>query len=134
MIATHFPFVAVPSDSYWYITFHRSLQKDPGISGESACELVFLGRCDVTETAIQDMEHTLLLVTPIKPSGEKRTRLQVVTYLMRNVTVPFLQTECRNCSGKCSISAWSPMTAENYACSYLLTRPVEQLLKLPKIW
>ena len=79
------------------------------------------------------MERALLPVVPIKPSGDKRARLQVVAPLIRNGTVLFPRHGCEDLLGQIFDLGVSSHDDECDSCVYLLTGFMNQGLELPKV-
>ena len=117
-----------------HATFHQFLQKVRNMPGElGGANLFFVEDVAYQKAAIQEMERALLPVVPIRPSGDKRARLQVVAPLIRNGTVLFPRTGCEELLGQIFNLGVESHDDLNDAAVYMLTGLMQQGLELPKI-
>lgn len=78
-----------------HVNFHEFLKKVRSTPGElGGANLFFVEDVAYQKAAIQEMQRAMLPMTPMKPQGDKRARLQVVAPLIRNGTVMFPRTGC----------------------------------------
>jgi phage terminase large subunit-like protein len=90
-----------PNPYNQHVTFHRFLQKVRNIPGElGGANLFFVEDVAYQKAAIQEMERALLPVTPMRPTADKRSRLQTVAPLIKNGTVLFPRTGCEELLGQ----------------------------------
>lgn len=117
-----------------HVTFHQFLQKVRNMPGElGGANLFFVEDVAYQKAAIQEMERALLPVTAIKPSGDKRARLQVVAPLIRNGTVLFPRTGCEELLGQIFNLGVESHDDIVDSAVYMLTGLMQQGLELPKI-
>jgi phage terminase large subunit-like protein len=84
------------------------------------------------KAAIQEMERALLPVVPMKPTTDKRSRLQVAAPYIKNGTVLFPRSGCEELLGQVfNLGVESDDLCD--ALVWLLQGLVSQGLELPKI-
>ncbi len=117
-----------------HVTFHQFLTKVRNMPGElGGANLFFVEDVAYQKAAIQEMERALLPVVPIKPSGDKRARLQVVAPLIRNGTVLFPRHGCEELLGQMFDLGVASHDDIVDSAVYMLTGFMQQGLELPKI-
>jgi phage terminase large subunit-like protein len=84
-----------------HVTFHDFMQKVRDIPGElKGANLFFVEDIAYQKAAIQEMERMMLPVVPMKPTTDKRSRLQVVASYIKNGTVLFPRSGCEELLGQ----------------------------------
>jgi phage terminase large subunit-like protein len=84
-----------------HVTFHDFMQKVRDIPGElKGANLFFVEDIAYQKAAIQEMERMMLPVVPMKPTTDKRSRLQVVAPYIKNGTVLFPRSGCEELLGQ----------------------------------
>jgi phage terminase large subunit-like protein len=85
------PKIFIRADPYnEHVTFHNFMQRVRNIPGEvGGANLFFVEDVGYQKAAIQEMERAMLPVVPIRPTTDKRSRLQVVAPYIKNGTVLF---------------------------------------------
>jgi phage terminase large subunit-like protein len=84
-----------------HATFHNFLLKVRNIPGElGGANLFFVEDVAYQKAAIQEMERALLPVVPMRPTSDKRSRLQTVAPLIKNGTVLFPRAGCEELLGQ----------------------------------
>lgn len=76
--------------------FHTTLEtfrKMPNLGGS---HIFYVEDVGYQKAAIQEMQRALLAVTPIRPTADKRSRLQVAATYIKNGTVRFPRTGCED--------------------------------------
>jgi predicted phage terminase large subunit-like protein len=117
-----------------HATFHNFLQHVRNIPAElKGANLFFVEDVGYQKAAIQEMERSLLPVVPMKPTTDKRSRLQVVAPYIKNGTVLFPRSGCEQLLGQIfnlGVEAHDDLCD---ALVWLLQGLVQQGLDLPKI-
>ena len=84
-----------------HVTFHEFLKKVGSMPAElGGANIFFVEDVAYQKAAIQEMERALLPVVPMKPTTDKRSRLQVVAPYIKNGTVLFPRTGCEELLGQ----------------------------------
>lgn len=84
-----------------HVTFHEFLKHVRTIPGElKGANLFFVEDVQYQKAAIQEMERLMLAVTPMRPTTDKRSRLQVIAPYIKNGTVLFPRTGCEQLLGQ----------------------------------
>lgn len=90
-----------PNPHNEHVTFHNFLIKVRNIPVElGGANLFFVEDVAYQKAAIQEMERALLPVVPMRPTSDKRSRLQTVSPLIKNGTVLFPRTGCEELLGQ----------------------------------
>lgn len=90
-----------PNPYNQHVTFHNFLQHVRNIPGElKGANLFFVEDVGYQKAAIQEMERALLPVVPMRPTTDKRSRLQVVAPYIKNGTVLFPRNGCEELLGQ----------------------------------
>ena len=77
------------------MVFHDFLQHVRNIPGElKGVNVFFVEDVGYQKAAIQEMERAMLPVTAMKPTTDKRSRVQVIAPYIRNGTVLFPRSGC----------------------------------------
>lgn|ERR1035437_4576872 len=85
----------MPNPSNSRVTFHEFLHYVRGIpSQRKGASIFFVGDVGYQKAAIQEMGRAMLPVVPMKPTTDKRSRLQVCAPYIKNGTVLFPRTGC----------------------------------------
>ena len=117
-----------------HVTFHNFLQHVRNIPGElKGANLFFVEDVGYQKAAIQEMERAMLPVVPMRPTIDKRSRLQVVAPYIKNGTVLFPRTGCEQLLGQIFNLG---VESHDDLCDglvWLLQGLVAQGLELPKI-
>jgi phage terminase large subunit-like protein len=117
-----------------HVLFHNFLLKVRSIPGElGGANLFFVEDVAYQKAAIQEMERALLPVIPMRPTTDKRSRLQTVAPLIRNGTVLFPRTGCEELLGQVFNLGVESHDDLCDGLTTLLQGLVEQGLELPKI-
>jgi phage terminase large subunit-like protein len=117
-----------------HVLFHNFLLKVRSIPGElGGANLFFVEDVAYQKAAIQEMERALLPVIPMRPTTDKRSRLQTVAPLIRNGTVLFPRTGCEELLGQVFNLGVESHDDLCDGLTTLLLGLVEQGLELPKI-
>jgi len=83
------------------VTFHEFLNYVRGVPVErKGAHLFFVEDVAYQKAAIQEMERAMLPVIPMKPTTDKRSRLQVVAPYIKNGTVLFPRSGCEELLGQ----------------------------------
>ena len=78
-----------------HVVFHDFLQHVRNIPGElKGVNVFFVEDVGYQKAAIQEMERAMLPVTAMKPTTDKRSRVQVIAPYIRNGTVLFPRSGC----------------------------------------
>lgn len=78
-----------------HVTFHEFMQYVRNIPGNfGGAHIFYVEDVGYQKAAIQEMERALLAVIAMKPTTDKRSRLQVVAQYIKNGTVVFPRTGC----------------------------------------
>jgi hypothetical protein len=117
-----------------HVTFHDSLRYVRGIPGElGGANIFFVKDVGYLKAAIQEMERALLPVVPMRPTTDKRSRLQTVAPLIKNGTVLFPRIGCEELLGQIFNLG---VESHDDLCDGLTTLQqglMDQGLELPKI-
>lgn len=90
-----------PNPSNERVTFHNFLQYVRKLPGElKGANIFFVEDVAYQKAAIQEMERMMLPVVPMKPTTDKRSRLQVVAPYIKNGTVLFPRSGCEQLLGQ----------------------------------
>jgi phage terminase large subunit-like protein len=117
-----------------HVTFHDFLKYVRGIPGErGGANIFFVEDVGYQKAAIQEMERALLPVVPMRPTTDKRSRLQTVAPLIKNGTVLFPRTGCEELLGQVFNLGVESHDDLCDALVWLLQGLSEQGLELPKI-
>jgi phage terminase large subunit-like protein len=117
-----------------HVTFHDFLQRVRAIPGElKGANLFFVEDVGYQKAAIQEMERAMLPVIPMKPTTDKRSRLQVVAPYIKNGTVLFPRSGCEQLLGQIFNLGVESHDDLCDALVWLLHGLVSQGLDLPKI-
>jgi phage terminase large subunit-like protein len=93
-----------------HVTFHEYM-KHVRARRAGRANIIFVEDVAYQKAAIQGMERALLPVVPMKPTHDKRSRLQVIAPYIRNGTVLFPRGADASSSWRNSlVSAWSRTT------------------------
>ncbi len=123
-----------PNPYNQHVTFHQFLTKVRNIPGElGGANLFFVEDVAYQKAAIQEMERALLPVIPMRPTTDKRSRLQTVAPLIRNGTVLFPRTGCEELLGQIFNLGVESHDDLNDGLTTLLQGFMDQGLELPKI-
>jgi predicted phage terminase large subunit-like protein len=83
------------------VTFHEFMQYVRAVpSQRKGAHLFFVEDVAYQKAAIQEMERAMLPVIPMKPTTDKRSRLQVVAPYIKNGTVLFPRSGCEELLGQ----------------------------------
>jgi phage terminase large subunit-like protein len=117
-----------------HVTFHNFLLKVREIPGElKGANLFFVEDVAYQKAAIQEMERAMLPVVAMKPTTDKRSRLQVVAPYIKNGTVLFPRTGCEQLLGQIFNLGVESHDDLCDGLTTLLQGLVQQGLELPKI-
>jgi len=117
-----------------HVTFHDFLKKVRSIPGESGgANIFFVEDVAYQKAAIQEMERAMLPVVPMKPTTDKRSRLQVVAPYIKNGTVLFPRSGCEELLGQIFNLGVESHDDLNDGLVWLIQGLVNQGLELPKI-
>jgi phage terminase large subunit-like protein len=117
-----------------HVTFHDFLVKVRNIPAElGGANLFFVEDVAYQKAAIQEMERALLPVVPMRPTTDKRSRLQTVAPLIKNGTVLFPRTGCEELLGQIFNLGVESHDDLCDGLTTLLQGLVNQGLELPKI-
>ena len=73
-----------------HVNFHETMKHVRGIPSErGGANIFFVEDIGYQKAAVQEMERAMLPVIPMKPTTDKRSRLQVVAPYIKNGTVLF---------------------------------------------
>jgi phage terminase large subunit-like protein len=129
------PKIFIRPDPYnEHVTFHNFMQKVRNIPGElGGANIFFVEDVGYQKAAIQEMERAMLPVVPIRPTTDKRSRLQVVAPYIKNGTVLFPRSGCEQLLGQIFNLGVESHDDLCDGLTTLLQGLVEQGLELPKI-
>jgi phage terminase large subunit-like protein len=117
-----------------HVTFHDFLKTVRAIPGElGGANIFFVEDVAYQKAAIQEMERAMLPVVPMKPTTDKRSRLQVVAPYIKNGTVLFSRTGCEELLGQIFNLGVESHDDLCDALVWLIQGLVQQGLELPKI-
>jgi phage terminase large subunit-like protein len=117
-----------------HVTFHEFLKKVRSIPGEmGGANIFFVEDVAYQKAAIQEMERAMLPVVPMKPTTDKRSRLQVVAPYIKNGTVLFPRSGCEELLGQIFNLGVESHDDLCDALVWLIQGLVNQGLELPKI-
>jgi len=117
-----------------HVNFHETMKHVRSIPGErGGANIFFVEDIGYQKAAVQEMERALLPVVPMKPTTDKRSRLQVVAPYIKNGTVLFPRAGCEQLLGQVfnlGVEAHDDLVD---ALVWLIQGLVGQGLDLPKI-
>ena len=117
-----------------HVTFHDTMKRVRAIPGElKGANLFFVEDVGYQKAAIQEMERAMLPVIPMKPTADKRSRLQVIAPYIKNGTVLFPRSGCEQLLAQMfnlGVEAHDDLCD---ALVWLVQGLVDQGLELPKI-
>jgi phage terminase large subunit-like protein len=117
-----------------HVVFHDFLQYVRNIPGElKGANVFFVEDVGYQKAAIQEMERAMLPVTPMKPTTDKRSRLQVIAPYIKNGTVLFPRSGCEELLGQLFNLGVESHDDLVDALVWLVQGLVDQGLELPKI-
>ena len=129
------PRVFILPDPYnEHVTFHDFIKRERNIPGErKGAHLFFVEDVGYQKAAIQEMERSMLPVVAMRPTTDKRSRLQVVAPYIKNGTVLFPRSGCEQLLGQIFNLGVESHDDLCDGLTTLLNGLVEQGLELPKI-
>jgi phage terminase large subunit-like protein len=117
-----------------HVTFHDFMVYLRNVPGErKGSHIFFVEDVAYQKAAIQEMERMMLPVVPMRPTTDKRSRLQVVAPLIKNGTVLFPRTGCEQLLGQIFNLGVESHDDLCDGLTTLLQGLIEQGLELPKI-
>jgi phage terminase large subunit-like protein len=117
-----------------HVTFHNFMQRVRNIPGElKGANIFFVEDVAYQKAAIQEMERMMLPVVPMKPTTDKRSRLQVIAPYIKNGTVQFPRTGCEQLLGQVFNIGVESHDDLCDGLTTLIQGLVQQGLELPKI-
>jgi phage terminase large subunit-like protein len=117
-----------------HVNFHETMKHVRGIPGErGGANIFFVEDIGYQKAAVQEMERAMLPVVPMKPTTDKRSRLQVVAPYIKNGTVLFPRVGCEELLGQIFNLGVESHDDLCDALVWLIQGLVEQGLELPKI-
>lgn len=117
-----------------HVTFHDFLKRVRAMPGElGGANIFFVEDVAYQKAAIQEMERAMLPVVPMKPTTDKRSRLQVVAPYIKNGTVLFPRSGCEELLGQIFNLGVESHDDLCDALVWLIHGLVNQGLELPKI-
>jgi phage terminase large subunit-like protein len=117
-----------------HVTFHDFMKRERNIPGErKGAHLFFVEDIGYQKAAVQEMERAMLPVVPMRPTTDKRSRLQVVAPYIKNGTVLFPRTGCEELLGQIFNLGVESHDDLCDGLTTLLQGLVSQGLELPKI-
>jgi phage terminase large subunit-like protein len=123
-----------PNPYNTHVTFHDFLKYVRAIPGErGGANIFFVEDVAYQKAAIQEMERALLPVVPMRPTTDKRSRLQTVAPLIKNGTVLFPRTGCEELLGQIFNLGVESHDDLCDGLTTLLLGLIQQGLELPKI-
>jgi phage terminase large subunit-like protein len=129
------PKIFIRPDPYnEHVTFHNFMQRVRNIPGElGGANIFFVEDVGYQKAAIQEMERAMLPVVAMKPTTDKRSRLQVVAPYIKNGTVLFPRSGCEQLLGQIFNLGVESHDDLVDAAVWLIQGFVDQGLELPKI-
>ena len=129
------PKIYVRANSYnEHVNFHETMKHVRSIPGQrGGANIFFVEDIGYQKAAVQEMERALLPVVPMKPTTDKRSRLQVVAPYIKNGTVLFPRAGCEELLGQVFNLGVESHDDLVDALVWLIQGLVEQGLDLPKI-
>jgi predicted phage terminase large subunit-like protein len=125
---------ALPNPFNEHVTFHETIKHVRAIPGErGGASLFFVEDVGYQKAAIQEMERAMLPVIPMKPTTDKRSRLQVVATYIKNGTVLFPRVGCEQLLGQIFNLGVDSHDDLCDSMVWLIQGLVNQGLELPKI-
>lgn len=117
------------------VTFHQFLLYVRNVPVErKGAHLFFVEDVAYQKAAIQEMERSMLPVIPMKPTIDKRSRLQVVAPYIKNGTVLFPRSGCEQLLGQIFNFGVESHDDLMDGLTTLLQGLVNQGIELPKIY
>jgi phage terminase large subunit-like protein len=117
-----------------HVTFHEFIKRERNIPGErKGAHIFFVEDIGYQKAAIQEMERAMLPVVPMKPTTDRRSRLQVVAPYIKNGTVLFPRSGCEQLLGQIFNLGVESHDDLCDGLTTLLQGLVQQGLELPKI-
>ena len=84
-----------------HVNFHETMKHVRAIPGQrGGANIFFVEDIGYQKAALQEMERALLPVVPMRPTTDKRSRLQVVAPYIKNGTVLFPRAGCEELLGQ----------------------------------
>jgi phage terminase large subunit-like protein len=124
----------LPNPFNEHVVFHDFMKYVRAIPGErKGAHIFFVEDVGYQKAAIQEMERMMLPVVPIRPTTDKRSRLQVVAPYIKNGTVLFPRTGCEQLLGQIFNLGVESHDDLCDGLTTLLQGLVSQGLELPKI-
>jgi len=117
-----------------HVTFHEFMQYVRVIPGDrGGAHMFYVEDVGYQKAAIQEMERMLLPVQAMKPTSDKRSRLQVVAQYIKNGTVVFPRTGCDELIGQMLNLGTESHDDLVDALVWLIWGLVDQGLDIPKV-
>jgi phage terminase large subunit-like protein len=117
-----------------HVTFHDFMKKVRAIPGDlGGANMFFVEDIGYQKAALQEMERAMLPVVAMRPTTDKRSRLQVVAPYIKNGTVVFPRAGCEQLLGQVFNLGVESHDDLVDALVWLIQGLVEQGLDLPKI-
>jgi phage terminase large subunit-like protein len=117
-----------------HVNFHETMKHVRGIPGErGGANIFFVEDIGYQRAALQEMERAMLPVVAMRPTTDKRSRLQVVAPYIKNGTVLFPRAGCEQLLGQLFNLGVESHDDLCDALVWLIQGLVEQGLELPKI-
>jgi phage terminase large subunit-like protein len=124
----------LPNPFNQHVVFHDFMKYVRAIPGErKGAHIFFVEDVGYQKAAIQEMERMMLPVVPIRPTTDKRSRLQVVAPYIKNGTVLFPRSGCEQLLGQIFNLGVESHDDLCDGLTTLLQGLVSQGLELPKI-
>jgi phage terminase large subunit-like protein len=124
----------LPNPFNEHVVFHDFMKYVRAIPGErKGAHIFFVEDVGYQKAAIQEMERMMLPVVPIRPTTDKRSRLQVVAPYIKNGTVLFPRSGCEQLLGQIFNLGVESHDDLCDGLTTLLQGLVSQGLELPKI-
>ena len=117
-----------------HVNFHETMKHVRSIPGErGGANIFFVEDIGYQKAALQEMERAMLPVVPMRPTTDKRSRLQVVAPYIKNGTVLFPRAGCEELLGQLFNLGVESHDDLCDALVWVIQGLVEQGLDLPKI-
>ena len=117
-----------------HVNFHETMKHVRNIPGErGGANIFFVEDIGYQKAALQEMERAMLPVVPMRPTTDKRSRLQVIAPYIKNGTVLFPRAGCEELLGQLFNLGIDSHDDLCDAMVWLIQGLVEQGLDLPKI-
>jgi phage terminase large subunit-like protein len=117
-----------------HVSFHNFMLYIRAVPGKrKGAHIFFVEDVAYQKAAIQEMERAMLPVVPMRPTTDKRSRLQVVAPYIKNGTVLFPRSGCEQLLGQIFNLGVESKDDLVDGLTTLLQGLVEQGLELPKI-